>query len=72
MPNTDNILHVRIHREPADRIRRAASLRGFTLGDYLTRLQDLHDAARARADAGDDGFQAELESRGLQTVNVSG
>lgn len=52
----------------AERIGRAARVRGITLGQYLARLVDLHDASRSRADAGDAGLQAELEARGLQTI----
>lgn len=62
-------LNVRkIDRDAVDRIKRAAQMRGMTVGEYLTRLADFHDAARARADAGDVGLHAELMARGLQTV----
>jgi len=52
----------------AAKLKRGADMRGLTLGQYLAKLAELHDRARARADAGDDGLQAELESVGLQTV----
>ena len=50
-------------------IKRAAAARQMTLADYLARLAQLHDIARARADAGDAGLGAELEALGLQTVS---
>ena len=50
------------------RARRAAAARGMTISAYLAALVDLHDAARARADAGDDALQAKLAALGLQTV----
>lgn len=52
------------------RIKRAAAARDMTLGQYLAALSLLHDAARARADAGDDGLGAELEALGLQSVRA--
>lgn len=59
----------------AQRIKRAAAARGMTIGEYLARLVDLHDAIRARADHGGDdqadpALAAELESLGLQTVRA--
>lgn len=63
-------LNVRnIDETAVKRIKLAAAARGMTVGDYLVRVSELHDVIRARADAGDDGLQAELESRGLQTVH---
>jgi len=59
-----------IETDAAARIKRAAQARNMTIGAYLARLMDLHDAIRARADAGDDPLSWELESRGLQTVRV--
>lgn len=50
------------------RAKQAAAARGMTVGQYVAALVLLHDAARARADAGDDGLQADLEALGLQTV----
>ena len=60
------------HIAPAhsERLRRAAAVRGMTLAEYLGRLIDLHDAVRARADAGDDGLMAELLARGLESVRA--
>ena len=52
----------------AARIKRAAEVRGLTLAQYLAKLALLHDTSRARADAGDDGLQADLTALGLQTV----
>jgi hypothetical protein len=50
------------------RLKRAAAARGLSLGPYLDLLSRLHDIARARADAGDDALQAEMETLGLATV----
>jgi hypothetical protein len=50
------------------RAKQAAAARGLTLGQYVAALVALHDAARARADAGDDGLQSELTALGLQTI----
>lgn len=64
------ILNVRdkdLTDETAARIRRAASAREWSIGKYLAQLIVLHDVARARADAGDDALQAELEALGLET-----
>ena len=62
-------LNVRsIERATVDRIKRSAHLREMTVGQYLAQLVALHDAVRARADAGDDGLQAELTAIGLQTI----
>lgn len=49
------------------RFAHGARVRGMTQAAYLAALLDLHDAMRARADAGSDEIQAELEARGLQT-----
>lgn len=57
-----------IDDDGAARVKRAAGVRGMTLGEYVAKLAALHDVARARADAGDDGLQAELEALGLATV----
>lgn len=57
-----------IDRSVRDRISRAASSRGLSQAEYLSRLIDLHDAIRARADAGDDALTRELVSLGLETV----
>ncbi len=53
-----------------DAIVRSAQGRGLTLSEYLTKLYALHNAARARADAGDDGLQSELTALGLQTLTM--
>lgn len=50
------------------KIKLAAQRRGMTIGEYVGRLADLHDAARALADAGDLVLQAELGALGLQTI----
>ena len=57
-----------IDDEAARRISKAAQVRGMTLGKYLAALAALHEVMRSRADAGDDGLQAELQTLGLETV----
>lgn len=54
----------------AARIKQSAHVRGLTMGQYLARLAQLHDVARARADAGDDALTAELTALGLATVTA--
>lgn len=67
-------LNVRnIDDQAAERIKRAAHARGMTVGQYLAKLIDLHDAMRALADTPtSDGrwrqVAVELEGLGLQTV----
>jgi hypothetical protein len=65
-------LNVRgIDANAAERIKRAAAARSMTIGQYLARLVDLHDAMRALADSGEhDQARTELETRGLQTVRA--
>lgn len=58
-----------IDNNAAERAKRAAAARGMTLGQYVAALVSLHDAARARADAGDAGLLAELQAVGLETVH---
>lgn len=65
----ETTLNVRgIASDTVERIKRGAASRGMTIGEYLGRLQEVHDAARARADTSDDGLLAELVSVGMQTV----
>lgn len=52
----------------AQAIKQAAAARGMTLAEYIAALSALHEAMRARADAGDNDVQAELTALGLQTV----
>jgi hypothetical protein len=58
----------------AHRIKRASDARGLTIGQYLARLVNLHDAIRARADhggtdgQGDPALLAELTTLGLETI----
>jgi len=59
--------------EYRDRLTRAATLRGWTIAEYMCRLMDLHDVTRALADTTtSDGrweqVATELESLGLQSV----
>lgn len=69
-PPGDTLLVRGIGPEVASRLRRASAGREMTLAQYLTHLLDLHDAIRARADAGDDALAAELEARGLGTIRA--
>jgi hypothetical protein len=63
-----NIINIRdISPEAIARIRRAASMRQMTYGQYFERLNQLHDIVRARADAGDDALQTVLTALGLET-----
>lgn len=68
METTLNIRKIDV--DAAARLKRAAHGRQMTIGEFLPRLLDLYDALRARADAGDEALAWELESRGLQTVQV--
>jgi plasmid stability protein len=52
------------------RIRAAAAARGWSLGRYLAQLSLLHEAVRARADAGDEALRAELDALGLDTISA--
>lgn len=52
------------------RIKAAAGARGMTIGEYVAALVKLHDATRARADAGDEGADTDLKVLGLQTVTT--
>ena len=52
----------------AQRAKLAARARGLTLAEYISLLVQLHDVIRARADAGSDDLQAELQALGLETV----
>jgi hypothetical protein len=58
----------RLDAEALALLRKGATVRGLTYAEYIKRLLELHQAARARADAGDDGLQAELKALGLETV----
>lgn len=64
----ETTLNIRgIDSEAVERAKRAAALRGWTIGRYVAALTALHDAVRQRADAGDDALQAELVALGLET-----
>ncbi len=64
-------LNVRgIDRAAVTRAKRAAAARNMTIGQYIAALVALHEAARARADAGDDALNAELTALGLSTVTA--
>lgn len=64
------LIQIRTDEATRERLVRAAGARGMTQERYLRALLDLHDAIRARADAGDDALMAELETLGLQTVTA--
>lgn len=57
-----------IDDDAAARVKRAAEIRGLTIGQYVAKLTTLHDAARQLADNGDDALQTELTAIGLQTI----
>ena len=65
-----NMLIRNVDTAARDAIVRAAQARGLTLSEYLVKLYALHNVARARADAGDNGLQAELVALGLQTLTM--
>lgn len=60
-----------IDADAVARAKRAAASRDMTLGEYIARLVDLHERARALAD-GDYYVQlaTELEALGLSTVRA--
>lgn len=63
-------LNVRgIDREVMERIHKAARVRGITIAQYLTRLEALHDHAKARA-VTDTDLAGELRVLGLETVTA--
>jgi len=66
----EDIMLRRVPRETAQRFRAAAGARGLTHAQYLAALVALHEAARARADAGDAELAAELQRLGLSTVSI--
>ena len=66
----EDIMLRRVPRDVARRFRAAAGARGLTHAQYLAALVALHDALRARADAGDAGSAEELERLGLSTVSI--
>ncbi len=65
-----NMLIRNVDTAARDAIVRAAQARGLTLSEYLIKLYELHNVVRARADAGNDGLQAELAALGLQTLTM--
>jgi hypothetical protein len=61
-----------IDDEAAGRIKRAAQVRGWTIGQYLARLYELHEAMRALADlelVGSARVGTELSALGLDTYS---
>ena len=73
---TATTLNIRkIDPATVERLKRAASARGWTLAEYIARLADLHDAMRALADTQTpDGrweqVATELQSLGLETQGI--
>lgn len=60
-----NLRHVDNKRHAS--MTRKAGARGWTLAKLVEKYDALHDAMRARADAGDDALRAELMTLGLET-----
>ena len=54
--------------EYRERLNRGASMRGWTIAEYMCHLIDLHDAMRSLADTMGGQVETELEALGLQTV----
>lgn len=57
-----------IDSETVMQVKRAAAARQMTLGQYIARLADLHDAMRQLADDNVHQVARALEALGLQTV----
>ena len=66
----EDVMLRRVPRETAARFRAAAGGRGMTHAEYLAALVALHEAMRARADAGDAALGEELRRLGLASVTV--
>lgn len=67
MTNTVSIQIRSLPDRTARQFRAGAAARSMTFAEYFVALVDLHNAIRARADAGDDTLQAELTARGLES-----
>src|SRR5439155_15279107 len=66
----EDVMLRRVPRETDARFRAAAGGRGMTHAQYLVALVALHEAMRARADAGDAALGEELRRLGLASVTV--
>jgi hypothetical protein len=66
----EDIMLRRVPSAVAHHFRGAAGARGLTHAQYLTALVTLHEAARRRADAGDEQMAGMLSELGLQTVSI--
>ena len=66
----EDIMLRRVPSAVAHHFRGAAGARGLTHAQYLTALVTLHEAARRRADAGDEPLSGMLSELGLQTVSI--
>jgi hypothetical protein len=66
----EDIMLRRVPSAVAHHFRGAAGARGLTHAQYLTALVTLHEAARRRADAGDEQIGGVLSELGLQTVSI--
>lgn len=53
----------------AERIKRAAAARGFTLAEYVARLVDVHDLVREHVDEEGGQLEAGLRQLGMETVH---
>jgi hypothetical protein len=68
---TEDLLIRGVPVDIAARLRSAAGARGLTHAEYLVRLVQLHEAARAAVDAGGgDEIATHLEGLGLATLSV--
>jgi hypothetical protein len=66
----EDIMLRRVPAAIANHFRGAAGARGLTHAQYLTALVTLHEAARRRADAGDEEMAGMVSELGLQTVSI--
>lgn len=57
--------------ETRDDIVKAARVRGYSYGEYVTKLVKLHQLCRNKADRWDNQMQDELKTLGLETVRES-
>jgi hypothetical protein len=66
----EDIMFRRVPRETAMHFRAGAGGRALTHAQYLAALVSLHARIRELADAGNTALATELETLGLQTVEV--
>jgi hypothetical protein len=68
--DAEDIMLRRVPTDVARRFRAAAGGRAMTHAQYLAALVELHEAARALGDAGDERVAGELRRLGLTSVTV--